>query len=60
MKWRTEPKNKRFTNIYIYIYNQFEMFHKYACNCRAINNKRNVKKLDLSSFKIDEEGTTWK
>ena len=30
------------------------MFYKTPCNCRAINNKQNVKKLDLSSFKIDE------
>ena len=35
------------------------MFHKYACNCRAINNKQNVAtKLDISSFKIDEEDRT--
>ena len=50
------PKNRRFTNIYIY--NQFEMFHKSVCNYRAVNNKQNVKKLDLSSFKIDEADTT--
>ena len=26
-----------------FINNQFEMFHKSACNCRAVNNKQNVK-----------------